>query len=62
MSIIEVLVPNDAINKLITERAPVAAFEAAARESGMITMEQDGMEKVAQGLTTAEEIARVTQE
>lgn len=62
IAIIEVLEPSDAINQLIIERAPVAKFEAAAREGGMVTMEQDGLEKVKQGLTTAEEVARVTQE
>lgn len=62
IALIEVLVPNEAINQLIAQKAPVAEFEAAAREGGMITMEQDGLTKVEQGLTTREEVARVTRE
>ncbi|MBI4175430.1 type II/IV secretion system protein [Candidatus Berkelbacteria bacterium] len=62
VAIIETLVPNDELNKLIAQKAPVSQFEEAARASGMVTMEQDGMLKVKQGLTTREEVARVTQE
>ncbi len=62
IAIIETLVPNDHINRLIADQAPVAAFEEAARAGGMITMQQDGMVKVSLGLTTKEEVERVTRE
>ncbi len=62
VAIVETLVPNDKINTLITEKAPVGAFEAAARESGMVTMEQDGLAKAQLGITTLDEVRRVTQE
>lgn len=62
LAIVEVLAPNEQMNQLIIQKAPVAAFEEAARASGMVTMEHDGLAKVQQGLTTREEVARVTQE
>jgi type II secretory ATPase GspE/PulE/Tfp pilus assembly ATPase PilB-like protein len=62
IAIIEVLVPDETINRLIVAKAPLADFEAAAVKSGMLTMQQDGLMKVSQGLTTNEEIDRVTDE
>lgn len=62
LAIIEVLVPDETMNTLIAEKAPLAQFEQAARSGGMITMQADGMMKVKQGLTTIEEINRVTEE
>jgi general secretion pathway protein E len=35
-------------------------LRALARESGMTTLQQDGMAKVKAGLTTVEEVFRVT--
>lgn len=62
IAIAELLVPNDKIEKLILKNATIAEFEEVARESGMISMYEDGMEKVKLGLTTREEVLRVTQE
>ena len=62
MAIIEVLVPDAKINQLIATKASLTEFEAAARTGGMITMKADGLAKVAQGLTTQEEVDRVTEE
>lgn len=61
-AIIETLVPGAEIEKLITEQAPLRTFEETARKLGMKTMYEDGMEKVAAGITTKEEIERVTKE
>ncbi|MDD2811210.1 ATPase, T2SS/T4P/T4SS family [Rhodoferax sp.] len=47
----ELLIANDAIKKLIQERARVADVFAAAVEGGMRTLKMDGMEKVMMGLT-----------
>ncbi|MDO8513883.1 MAG: GspE/PulE family protein [bacterium] len=62
IAIIECLKPNDVINNLIIRKAPLSEFLKVAKQEGMKTMEEDGMEKVAQGITTKEEILRVTQE
>jgi type IV pilus assembly protein PilB len=58
--VIEVLVPNEVIEGLVTKKASIAEFEKVAREQGMVTMEQDGLEKVLLGQTTVEEVWRVT--
>lgn len=62
MSIIEMLVPDEKIGQLIKEKAGIMEFEKAARDQGMITMEQDGLIKVLNGLTTVDEVWRVTKE
>jgi type II secretory ATPase GspE/PulE/Tfp pilus assembly ATPase PilB-like protein len=47
----ELLVADDAVKKLIQERARVAELFAASVESGMRTLKMDGMEKIMMGLT-----------
>ena len=47
----ELLVSNDAVKKLIQERARVAELFTQAVESGMRTLKMDGMEKILMGLT-----------
>lgn len=61
-AIIEALVPSKEIETLITRHAPLREFEETAQKLGMKTMYEDGLEKVAQGLTTKEEVERVTKE
>jgi type IV pilus assembly protein PilB len=61
-AIIEALVPGKEIEELITRRAALRTFEETAHQLGMKTMYEDGMAKVAQGITTKEEIERVTKE
>lgn len=62
VAIIEVLVPGPEIEKLIRDRAPLRTFEETAHRLGMRTMYEDGMDKVAKGITTKEEVERVTAE
>lgn len=62
IAIVEVLVPGQEIEELIRQKAAIRTFEEAAHKLGMKTMYEDGMEKVAQGLTTKEEVERVTKE
>jgi len=61
-AVIEVLIPSKDIEELIYNHAPIREFEETANRLGMKTMYEDGMEKVAQGITTQEEIERVTKE
>ena len=56
----ELFTVNDEIRQLILERATAAAIKAAALKNGMHTMLFDGAAKVAAGLTTIEEVLRVT--
>lgn len=61
VAIAELLIPNKKIEQLIIRNATLAEFEQAAIESGMMSMYKDGMDKVKQGITTKEEVLRVTQ-
>ncbi|WP_461395753.1 GspE/PulE family protein, partial [Deferrisoma sp.] len=60
--IYELLRVNDAVRELVMQRANSVAIKEAARRAGMITLREDGARKVAAGVTSAEEVLRVTQE
>lgn len=62
IGIFEVLDINEEIEKLIVESSSTETIERKARENGMITMIEDGFIKAAQGLTSIEEVLRVTKE
>lgn len=56
----EVLDVTEEIQNLIVRRATSAEIERVAIEQGLITMSQDGYFKALQGLTSLEEVSRVT--
>jgi len=56
----EVMDVNESIQNLIIARATSAEIQKTAQKNGMVTMRQDGYMKVLQGLTTIEEVNRVT--
>ena len=58
--IYELLVTNDDIRRLAAERAPTHIVAQAAVQSGMRTLRQDGWLKVRRGLTSIDEVLRVT--
>jgi general secretion pathway protein E len=58
----ELLLLTDTIRALVMARADAATIRRAAVASGMRTLRDDGAEKVLAGLTTVEEVIRVTQE
>ncbi len=58
--IFELLVIDDAIRELILAKSNAQTISEQARKTGMRTLRQDGWEKVVQGITTVEEILRVT--
>jgi type II secretory ATPase GspE/PulE/Tfp pilus assembly ATPase PilB-like protein len=62
MGIYEVLAVTDAIKKLINSGANTEEIEAGAVAEGMNTMFEDGIIKAVQGVTTLEEVMRVTKE
>ncbi|MGN6192047.1 MAG: type II secretion system ATPase GspE [Rhodanobacteraceae bacterium] len=62
LAIIEQLTMNDALRRLLMQHADAGDIERAARQSGMRTMYEDGLRKALAGLTTVEEVLRVTQE
>jgi type IV pilus assembly protein PilB len=55
----EVMIVSEEIERLAVTRASSTEIGAVAREQGMITLRQDGMDKVRAGRTTLEEILRV---
>lgn len=58
-AIFEVLVITDRVRGLILQRASTAEIRQAAMEEGMKTMQDDGLRKVLDGVTTIEECLRV---
>jgi general secretion pathway protein E len=53
---------DDDLRGLIQAGADAAALHAAARRQGMLTLYEDGLRKVATGVTSIEEVLRVTQD
>lgn len=62
IGIFEVLVVNDQIQDAMLQRASEVKLKSLARESGLITMMEDGVIKILQGQTTTEEVLHSTQE
>ena len=62
MGIYELLIMNDPMRELVIENTSSAVLCKKAREFGMLTLKEDGMEKVKRGYTTIEEVLRVTQD
>ena len=62
MGIYEVLEINEAIETLIPSRAPASVIKQKAIEQGMLTLRNDGFLRVLDGLTTIDEVLRVTEE
>jgi len=58
----EVLENSVAIQQLITNRATTNAIQAKAEEEGMVLMWEDGFIKATLGMTTIDEILRVSKE
>jgi len=61
LAIYELLVLNEAIRPLILSRAASSTIAQRAVEQGMRTLREDGWRKVMNGVTTIEEVLRVTQ-
>lgn len=58
--IFEIFSVSDAIAKIINEFASEQEIREAAQKEGMMTMNQDGILKVVEGITTFQEVWRVT--
>ena len=56
----EVMTLSDEIESLVVTRATGSEIRQVALEQGMISLREDGWSKVAQGLTTIEEVLRVS--
>ena len=62
IGIFEVLEVNDEIRKLTIQKSSSDEIKKAAVKNGMVTMLEDGLNKIAAGLTTVEEVLRAVRE
>jgi general secretion pathway protein E len=62
VGIFELMELNDEVRKLIMSNGDAADITALVRRNGMRNLREDGWLKVADGVTTADEVMRVTQE
>ena len=60
--IFELMVLDDDIRRLIGGKADSTAIKQTAIAKGMVTLKQEGAERVIQGHTTLEEVMRITQQ
>ena len=60
--VVELLRLDDEIKKKILDKADAGELQAYAVQMGMKTMYQDGLSKVLEGITTIEEVVRITKE
>ena len=60
--IFELMRPDEEIRRMIVAKEASNIIGRYARQQGMRTLREDGFEKVMTGLTTLEELVRVTQE
>ncbi len=60
LGVYELLLTTERIQELAQERASTWAIKKAALEEGMLTLRDDGWDKVIQGSTSVEEIQRIT--
>jgi len=53
---------DEEMHRVILSGADATVLHAAARQQGMITLYEDGLRKVVQGITSLQEVMRVTQD
>ena len=61
-AIFELMIPNEEIRELTIAKTSTDEIKKAAAKAGMQNMRQDGLEKAKKGITTVEEVLRLTQE
>jgi type II secretory ATPase GspE/PulE/Tfp pilus assembly ATPase PilB-like protein len=62
MGIFELLVMTDTIKELVLEKGGANLIKEKARVEGMTVLRDDGLAKVLKGITSVEEVLRVTQD
>ncbi len=62
ISIYELMIPDDKIRNAIVSKASSDEIRKLAITAGMVTLMEDGIDKIKQGITTVEEVLRVTRE
>ena len=62
IGIYELMVPDEDIRTAVMAKSSTDEIRRMARKTGMITLKEDGIEKIKAGMTTVEEVLRVTEE
>jgi type II secretory ATPase GspE/PulE/Tfp pilus assembly ATPase PilB-like protein len=62
VGIFEMMELDDEIRKLIMNNEDASILTQAARRHGMRNLREDGWKKIREGITTVDEVMRVTQE
>lgn len=60
--IYEIILMNDVLREMVLQKASSQQIKRKAVELGMRTLRQDGWQKILKGITTIEEVMRVTQQ
>jgi type II secretory ATPase GspE/PulE/Tfp pilus assembly ATPase PilB-like protein len=60
IGIFEIIEIDDEMEKFIAKKPSTAEIKEKALSTGFVTMEQDGLIKILQGVTTIEELERTT--
>ena len=60
-AIYEILPIDEPLQRQITDRVSATEIKRAALERGLITLRRDGVDKILQGITSPQEVLRVTQ-
>ena len=61
-AIFEIMLMDDALKSLVLQTSDANQIKAAALRAGMVTLRRDGMIKVLKGITSIDEVLRVTHE
>lgn len=61
IALYEIMMINESIRQLILSKASASQIKKKAMESGMRSLLQEGWQKIKEGLTTPEEVMRVTE-
>jgi len=61
LGIYELLVMDDTLRDMVTSNPDVNALRKYCRERGLVTLREDGFDKARRGMTTVDEVLRVTE-
>ena len=59
-AIFKIMIVDDNLKRLVLKTSDATQINELAIKQGMITLRQDGIQKVMAGITTTEEVLRVT--
>ena len=62
IGIYELMIPDDKIRNAVISKSSTDEIRKLALAAGMITLKEDGIRKIEEGITTVEEVLRVTEE